>query len=89
MLLSIISLALTVLFIVFIFWCISAFWAWLGRGKRLKGVCDQDLVSDDVKETVARLEALKAAQELARRYPGQRDMPLDGPPLPPSPASPI
>ena len=40
MLLSIISLVLTVLFIVFIFWCISAFWAWLGRGKRLKGVCD-------------------------------------------------
>ena len=72
MLLSIISLALTVLFIVFIFWCISAFWAWL------KGVCDQDLVSDDVKETVARLEALKAAQELARRYPSLRQASAGG-----------
>lgn len=78
MLLSIISFVLTVLFIVFIFWCISAFWAWLGRGKRLKGVCDQDLVSDDVKETVARLEALKAAQELARRYPSLRQASAGG-----------
>lgn len=29
MLFSILSLVLTVLFVVFIFWCISSFWAWL------------------------------------------------------------
>lgn len=66
MLLSLISLVVTILLIVFIIWCISVFWAWLGRGKRLKGVCDQDLVSEDVKETVARLNAIKAAQKVGR-----------------------
>ncbi len=70
MLFSILSLVLTVLFVVFIFWCISSFWAWLGRGKRLKGMCDQDLVSDDVKDTMARLEALKAAQKLEKGQQG-------------------
>ena len=70
MLFSILSLVLTVLFVVFIFWCISSFWAWLGRGKRLKGMCDQDLVSEDVKETMARLEALKAAQKLEKGQQG-------------------
>ncbi len=70
MLLSIFSLVLTVLFVVFIFWCISSFWAWLGRGKRVRGVCEQDLVSDEVKETVAKLEALKAAQKLDRGKQG-------------------
>ncbi len=70
MLFSILSLVLTVLFVVFIFWCISSFLAWLGRGKRLKGMCDQDLVSEDVKKTMARLEALKAAQKLEKGQQG-------------------
>lgn len=69
MLFSIISLVITVLAIVFVLWCIGAFWAWLGRGKRLKGVCDQDLVSDDVKEAVEEVDALRAARKLA---PGQQ-----------------
>ncbi len=70
MLLSLISLVLTVLVVVFIIWCITSFWAWLGRGKRLKGVCDDDLVSDDVKEAVERLEAYRAAQKLGSGQQG-------------------
>lgn len=64
MLLSIVSLVLVVLFIMLVVWAIGTFWAWLGRGKRLQGVCEQDLVPDDVKQTVARLDALRAAQTL-------------------------
>lgn len=70
MLLSIISLVITVLVIVFIVWLIAAFWAWLGRGKRLKGVCEKDLVSDGVKSTVEELEALRAAQKLGHNQQG-------------------
>lgn len=64
MLFSIISLVLVILAIAFIGWCIKSFWTWLGRGKPLKNACEQDLVSDDVKETVKKLETLKAAQKL-------------------------
>ncbi len=70
MLLSLISLVLTVLVVVFVVWCITSFWAWLGRGKRLKGVCDDDLVSADVKEAVERLEAYRAAQKLGQGQQG-------------------
>lgn len=64
MLLSIISLVLTIAIIFLVIWGIRWFWAWLGRGKRLKGVCDDDLVSPGTKQAVARLEALRAAQKL-------------------------
>ncbi len=70
MLLSLISLVLTVLVVVFVVWCITSFWAWLGRGKRLKGVCDDDLVSADVKEAVERLDAYRAAQKLGQGQQG-------------------
>ena len=70
MLLSLISLVLTVLVVVFVVWCITSFWAWLGRGKRLKGVCDDDLVSTDVKEAVERLDAYRAAQKLGQGQQG-------------------
>ncbi len=70
MLLSLISLVLTVLVVVFVVWCITSFWAWLGRGKRLKGVCDDDLVSADVKEAVERLEAYRPAQKLGQGQQG-------------------
>lgn len=70
MLLSLISLVLTVLVVVFVVWCITSFWAWLGRGKRLKGVCDDDLVSADVKEAVERLDTYRAAQKLGQGQQG-------------------
>ncbi len=70
MLLSLISLVLTVLVVVFVVWCITSFWAWLGRGKRLKSVCDDDLVSADVKEAVERLDAYRAAQKLGQGQQG-------------------
>lgn len=70
MLLSIVSLVLTVAFISFIFWVISMFWAWLGRGKQVRGVCEQDLVSQNVQETVRRMEAYRAAQKLGTKQQG-------------------
>lgn len=70
MLFSLISLVITVLVIIFILWLIGVFWAWLGRGKRLKGACDQDLVSADLKQTVEKLEAIRAAQKLDPKQQG-------------------
>ena len=70
MLLSIIGLVLTIAVIFLIVWSIRWFWAWLGRGKRLQGVCDDDLVSADVKQVVARLDALRAAQRLGHGEQG-------------------
>lgn len=70
MLFSIISLVLTILVVVFVFWCISAFWAWLGRGKQLKRVYDQDLISPEIKEKVQQIEAIKAAQKLEKGKQG-------------------
>lgn len=70
MLLSIISLVVTVAVVMLAIWGITSFWAWLGRGKRLRGVCEQDLVSDDIKDTVERTRALRAAQKLGHKEQG-------------------
>ena len=67
MLLSIIGLVLTIAVIFLIVWSIRWFWAWLGRGKRLQGVCDDDLVSADVKQVVARRCALRRGSGTASR----------------------
>lgn len=64
MLFSIISLVATILIAVFVFWCISAFWSWLGRGKQVRRVYDQDLISADIKAKIQEIDAIKAAQKL-------------------------
>ena len=70
MLFSIISLVITILVLVFVFWCISAFWSWLGRGKQVRRVYDQDLVSADIKSKIQQIDAIKAAQKLDRGVHG-------------------
>ncbi len=64
MLFSIISLVATILIAIFAFWCISAFWSWLGRGKQVRRVYDQDLISADIKAKIQEIDAIKAAQKL-------------------------
>lgn len=64
MLFSIISLVVTILIAIFAFWCISAFWSWLGRGKQVRRVYDQDLISADIKAKIQEIDAIKAAQKL-------------------------
>ncbi|WP_251178590.1 putative ABC transporter permease [Adlercreutzia agrestimuris] len=64
MLFSIISLVATILIAIFVFWCISAFWSWLGRGKQVRRVYDQDLISADIKAKIQEIDAIKAAQKL-------------------------
>ncbi len=64
MLFSIISFVLVLLFIGFILWLIGLFWAWLGRGKRLKHVVHDDLVSEDIRNTAERLEAYRQGKKL-------------------------
>ena len=74
MLFSIISLVVVILVAVFVFWCISAFWSWLGRGKQLKRVYDQDLVSADIKLKLQQIDAIKAERKLSgrKRRPSMR-----------------
>ena len=64
MLLSIISLVLTALFIMLVIWAIGTFWAWLGRGKRLRNAADTDAVTPATRRMIAQIEAVRAAQKL-------------------------
>lgn len=70
MLLSIISLVLVILFVVFIAWCIGAFWAWLGRGKRVRGASENELVSPETQQLVFKLQAIQEAQKLSKEKHG-------------------
>lgn len=71
MLLSIISLVVVIFVVSVIIWAIMWFWSWLGRGKKLKGMIDDDLVSDDVKGAVARLNAIRAQSKLGQKTTGK------------------
>ncbi len=64
MLLSIISLVLTALFITLVIWAIGIFWAWLGRGKRLRNAADTDAITPATRRMIDQIEAVRAAQKL-------------------------
>ena len=71
MLLSIVSLVIVVAVIYLVIWAIGAFWAWLGRGKKLHGVVDDDLVSADIQKKVQMIESIRAAQKLGKSREGK------------------
>lgn len=64
MLLSIVSLVLTILVILLIVWAIGMFWAWLGRGKRLRNAAEDDAITPETRQMIAKIEAVRAAQKL-------------------------
>ncbi len=64
MLLSIISLVLVALFVMFVVWAIGRFWAWLGRGKQLRNAAENDALTPATREMITRIEAIRAAQKL-------------------------
>ena len=64
MLLSIISLVITILAMVFAMWVISSFWAWLGRGKKIKGADAPDLESPEARAAAERLQIIHEARKL-------------------------
>lgn len=64
MLLSIISLVLTILLILLVVWAIGMFWAWLGRGKRLRNAAEDDALTPETRQMIAKIEAVRAAQRL-------------------------
>lgn len=64
MLLSIISLVVVALLIVLVVWAIGLFWAWLGRGKRLRSAAEGDDLTPATRQMIAKIEAVRAAQKL-------------------------
>lgn len=64
MLLSIISLVLTISFIVFVIWAAAVFWAWLGRGKPLRHVAENDSITPETRQAIEKMEAARAAKKL-------------------------
>lgn len=72
MLLSIISLVLTILIIVFIIWCITSFWAWLGRGKQIRRAAESDVVSPATRAMIEKIQAVWAAQKAGAGKQGRK-----------------
>ena len=64
MLLSIVSLVLTILVVLLVVWAIGMFWAWLGRGKRLRNAAEDDAITPETRQMIAKIEAVRAAQKL-------------------------
>ncbi len=63
MLLSLISLVLFVLLVIFILWCIGSFWAWLGRGKRVRNALEDEGISPATRQMVAKIQAVRDARK--------------------------
>lgn len=51
-------------------WCLRSFWAWLGRGKAVHGVAERNLVSEEVRQTIEAIDAVRAAQRLGKGQQG-------------------
>lgn len=71
MLLSIVSLVLTILVVLLVVWAIGMFWAWLGRGKRLRNAAEDDAITPETRQMIAKIEAVRAAQKLKAEGGGQ------------------
>ncbi|MEY8437193.1 putative ABC transporter permease [Atopobiaceae bacterium 24-176] len=64
MLASLIGLIVFVLAVRGIIWCARTFWQWLGRGKPARGASECAALSDESREAVEVLEAIRAANRL-------------------------
>lgn len=64
MLASLIGLIVFVLVIRGVIWCVRTFWQWLGRGKPARGASECAALSDESREAVEALEAVRAANRL-------------------------
>lgn len=75
MLLSILSLVLMLMLIRFVIWVIRSFWRWLGRGKELQQLVDEERVDPDVRDSYNDLQAWRVARhtrdQVAREAPSR------------------
>ena len=49
---------------------IQAFWMWLGRGESVRRARESELVSDEVKQALAKIDAYQAARVLGKEHEG-------------------